>query len=88
MMDKKQGQSGSGPIDIEDLKEQGVRSDSVGSKTPGSKSKTQAASKYEFAEEINKDTDLQKTFTSLRDLDVDAMGKNKSGFDLNLWGKK
>ena len=74
-----------GPIDIEDLKEQGIRSDSVGSKTPGlQKEKT----KYEFGEEITKDTDLKRTFTNLRDLDVDAMGKSKAGFDFNFFGKK
>lgn len=89
MMDQKQqGLSGTGPIDIEDLKEQGIRSDSVGSKTPGSTPKTHANNKVEFSEELNKSTDLQKTFTALRDLDVDAMGKSKAGFDLNLWGKK
>lgn len=83
-MDNKERNS-AGPIDIEHLKEQGIRSDSVGSKTPGlQKEKT----KYEFGEEITKETDLKRTFTNLRDLDVDAMGKSKSGFDFNFFGKK
>jgi len=84
-MNEKQNRekSSRGPIDIEDLKEQGVRSDSVGSKTPvGDKRKDD---KFEFAKEIS---DLRKAFTNLRDLDVDAMGKDKSGFDYNFWRRK
>lgn len=87
-MDNKE-QNTAGPIDIEDLKEQGVRSDSVGSITPGSqKGKSEKDHKYEMGQEITQGMDLKKAFSAVRDLDVDAMGKSKAGFDFNFLRKK
>lgn len=88
-MTENQKSNSENPIDIEDLKEQGIRSDSAGSMTPGSKKRRKAGGyQYEFGAEITQGMDLEKTFSAVRDLDVDAMGKNKSGFDLNLFRKK
>lgn len=75
-------------VDIEDLEEQGYTSELDREKVREHRDKTHN-DRFEMAEDMTvKPTNPHRNFEAVRDIDVDGLGKKKSGlFDVNDYKK-